>query len=142
MHGPARPPTPAAGGNAGDALVLSLAGAVTVAFWLPLLVEDPRLGFGLGELPLADWVRITLLIAHILTAPLAYVVALVLLRRRERRAGQRLAILGVPVAVLTTILGALLAMPVLVAAGPVAFTALTVWAAVLASSPQDGEPIR
>ena len=138
MHDQSQASSSLPSGGIGDGLLLSTAGALTAGYWLPALIESPTIGFGLGEVPVADWVRIVLLIGHVISAPIAYVVALVVLSRRGRRLAFGYAAAVVPAAVGAAAVGTFGTVPWLVAAGPAAFVVLMIIAATVVSTrPQD-----
>ena len=90
--------------------VLALLGGATLAmlaFWVLLVLEDSAVGFGFSWARAPDGLVIGLALTHLVTAPAAWITAVVVLRSAGRRTAGVLGAALVPVAAIVSLLAAM-----------------------------------
>ena len=126
-------------------VVLGVAAAAMIVFWVVLVLDDEAIGFGGLWAGFPSTLIAALAIAHVVTAPVAWGIAVVVLMGARRWVAGVLGLVAVPFATLTSLvaamtdawawhtaaaqaagLGSYLAAVAIVAAGPLSLLALIV----------------
>ncbi len=87
--------------------ILGVAALAMVALWVLLVLEDEAVGFGFSWARVPDDVFIGLLVAHLVTAPIAWLTAVMVLMSAGRQTAGTLGVIVVPVAAGVSLLAAM-----------------------------------
>jgi hypothetical protein len=102
--------SPQARAAARGVAVLALLGIATlamIALWAVLMLQDESAGFGFAWANFPDWLVVGLFVTHLVTAPAAWITAVVVLVTAGRRMAGVFGIAVVPVATFVSLLVAM-----------------------------------